>query len=311
MRTRRAAVSLLALVLAAACSGRADGPSEAQPSPDVLPGSDAGDRLLVLMDDGSVVTARPDGGGVTALARSGGVDVEIRHPVWSPDGRSVAWAELVIGDAGVRSSLVVVDPSGADRTEFPVETGTFFLQWDPTSSRIAYLGSYRGSIAIGVAERGEDGAPVATTLGVGQPFFLSWSPEGDRMLIHVGDSTLGTLDLSGELESLGDTMPGIFQAPVWLPDGRMVYASTADERQHLVVREAGRPTDLVAFDGAIEFVVSPDGERVAYRVSDGSGLGGISVVEFGSARSRVVTDVATSAFHWSPDGRHLLLMTQE
>jgi TolB protein len=256
-----------------------------------------------------VVTTGPDGGAIRSLAPGGGIDVEVRQPVWSPNGESVAWAELVRGDQGVTSRLVTIGPTGRGRTEYPVDTATFFLQWDPTSSRIAYLGNFQGSIGMGVAQRGEDGKPTAIMIGRGQPFYLSWSPEGERLLIHVGNRTLGTLDLAGNLEPLGDR-PGIFQAPVWLADGRMVYAANVEGEQSLVVRGEGPPEELVSFEGSIEFVVSPDGRRVAYRVSDG-GLGGVSVVDLRSARSRPVTELPTSAFHWSPDGRRLLLMTME
>ncbi len=115
-----------------------------------------------------------------SLAPSRGIDVEARQPVWSPDGRSVAWAELEIGDQGASSRVVTSAPDGSARTEFPVDTGTFFLEWDPTSSRIAYLGNFQGTIGMGVAGRSPDGDPVATTLGRGQPFYLSWSPEGQN-----------------------------------------------------------------------------------------------------------------------------------
>ena len=297
------------LVIAAACTGaEPEGPSAALPSAEGL-GPVSGERLLVLMDDGSVVTTSPAGDEVRSLSRSRGLDVEVRQPVWSPDGHTVAWAELVQEDEGIRSQLVTVDPTGSGRTEFPVDTATFFLQWDPTSSRIAYLGNFQGSIGMGVAERGEDGEPVARTIVRGQPFYLSWSPEGERLLIHVGTGVLATLDLEGNLDEVGDR-PGIFQAPVWLPDGRMVYAANVDGEQMLVVRGDGPPKELVSFRGVIEFVVSPDGRQVAYRVSEDA-LGGVSVVDLRSARSRRVTQAPTSAFHWSPDGSRLLLMTVE
>ena len=118
--------------------------------------------MLVLMDDGSVLTAGPDGGDVRSVVDDPGIEIEIRHPVWSPDGRSIAWAELEIGDQGARSRIVTSEPDGSARTEFPVDTGTFYLQWDPTSSRIAYLGNFQGRVGMGVTEREPGGVPVGT-----------------------------------------------------------------------------------------------------------------------------------------------------
>ena len=316
MRVRRAFASIGVAGLLVACTEGAPGGSSGTDAPartptvSPAPAPISGERLLVLMDDGSVSTVGADGGDARSLIEDPGLEVEVRHPVWSPDGRSVAWAELQIDDQGASSRIVTSDPDGSGRTEFAVETGTFFLQWDPTSSRIAYLGNFQGRVGMGVAARTSDDDPVATTLGVGQPFFLSWSPDGLQLLVHVGDETLGLLDLEGDLRPIGDE-PGIFQAPVWLADGRMIYAATSGERQALVMRDGNRRRELVAFDGSIEFTVSPHGERIAYRVDDGRGLGGVEVVDVRSSRSRAVTRSPTAAFQWSPDGRRLLLMAME
>jgi TolB protein len=307
MKPRRYAAPIAAIALAVACTGAPDGPSEALPSLGTFPGPITGDRLLVLMDDGSILTVGPDGGAEISVRDTADPDVEARQPVWSPDGGSVAWVEIGTAGPPASSTLVTSRPDGSGRREVVVDTATFFLQWDPTSSRIAYLGSFRGAIGMGVADTGADGGPVATTLGLGQPFYLSWAPEGDRLLIHVGTETLGTLDLEGNLEPLTDR-PGVFHAPVWMDDGRSVYAVQDGDRQLLVVRAEGRQRELVRFRGAIEFVVSPDGRRIAYRVDAGDDVGTVSVVEIDRARSRPVTDRPASAFHWSPDGRRLLLM---
>jgi hemoglobin len=313
MRRALGLIGVAALTVACTQGGSAQPPGTPAPSrtPSVTPdvGPIRAERLLVLMDDGNVVVVRADGGEPHRLTEfdRDAVTVEVRHPVWSPDGRSVAWAELEIGDQGARPRIVSTDPDGSRRTEFPVDTGAFFLQWDPTSSRIAYLGNFQGSVGMGVAGRAPIGDPVATTLGVGRPFYLSWAPGGLELLVHVGDATLGRLDLQGELRDLGDA-PGIFQAPVWLADGRMFYATAERDRQTLVVRDGHRLRELVEFEGAIEFVVDPRGERIAYRVDDGAGPGGVEVVDSTTARSQVVSASPTFAFQWSPDGERLLLL---
>ena len=307
---RRAALIAMAAIITACTSSAPEGPSGALPSLGTFPGPITGDRLLVLMDDGSILTVARDGGAGIRLRGEDDLDFETRQPVWSPDGASVAWVEIGTAAPPASSTLVTSRPDGSSRRDVVVDTGTFFLQWDPTSSRLAYLGSFRGAVGMGVADTGADGGPVATTLARGQPFYLAWGPEGDRLLVHVGTETLGTVDLTGALQPI-EEQPGVFHAPVWLEDGRFVYAVRDDDDQLLVVRDGGRPRELVRFRGAIEFVVSPDGDRVAYRVDAGEGFGTVSVVGIDSARSRSVSDLPTSAFHWSPDGRRLLLMTPE
>ena len=68
---------------------------------------------------------------------------------------------------------------------------------------------------------------------------------------------------------------------VWTADGQtFVYASVGAERQRLVVRgaEAENERPLVSFDELISFVVSPDGERIAFQVIGEQGVLPLSVV---------------------------------
>jgi TolB protein len=309
MKVRRRAALIAMAALVAACTRSApDGPTGALASLGAFPGRVTGD-LLVLMDDGSILTVGRDGDAAVRLRGEDDLDFETRQPVWSPDGALVAWVEIGTAAPPASSTLVTSHADGSSRREVVVDAGTFFLQWDPTSSRLAYLGSFRGVVGMGVADTGAQGGPIATTLGAGQPFYLSWAPDGDQLLIHVGTDTLGTLDLAGgPLEPI-EERPGVFHAPVWLEDGRFVYAVHDGDEQLLVVRGDGRPREIVRFRGAIEFVVSPDGSRIAYRVDVGEGFGTVSVIGIDSARTRSASDLPTSAFHWSPDGRRLLLMT--
>jgi TolB protein len=308
---RAIAATLASVAIAAsACTTPPKGAERAVASVDALPGLGGGERLLVLTEDGSVITTDPDGG-TPVMVRPGGLDdVTARQPVWSPDAGTLAWVEVGSGGPPATSRLVTARPDGSGRAEVEIDTAMFFLEWDPTSSRVAYLGSYGDAIGMGVAQRDATGRATAATLAVGRPFYLAWAPDGDHLFVHVGTESLGSVDLRGELTPVGDD-PGHFHAPVWLPDGRLVYAATEGGRQTLLIREGDRSTQLVRFRGTIEFVVSPDGRRIAYRVDTRTRLGSVSVVETGTGRSVPVTRGPVTAFQWSPDGRRLLLMTPE
>ena len=205
-----------------------------EPTPD--PGPVRAERLLVLMDDGNVVTAGTDGRDVRSLIDYPPARARGPTPGLVARRRSVAWAELEIGDQGASSRIVTTEPDGSGRTEFPVDTGAFFLQWDPTSSRIAYLGNFQGSVGMGVAGRARrgsrrDDARGRTTL---LPLLVAGGPGavGPRR-----DADPRALWISKGAPLIGDA-PGIFQAPVWLADGRMFYARLRSG-QSLVVRDGG------------------------------------------------------------------------
>ena len=70
---------------------------------------------------------------------------------------------------------------------------------------------------------------------------------------------------------------------MWLADGRMVYATASGQRAGAGGARRGRERELVSFEGSIEFVVSPHGEQIAYRVDDGTDLSGIDVIDVASA----------------------------
>lgn len=289
---------------------RSDSPTPTDPS-DVagLPG-----RLAVLDASGNLVTVNPDGSDEIVLAEVEPGGSQVRQPTWSPDGRRVAWVHVEVTDAGAASSVIAT--AGGDGTG-PSETRTavvpFYLSWDPTSSRIAYLGSpSQNDIDLGILEIA--GRSSEAPIDSGQPFYLSWAPGGDQLLVHVGEDRLERLGLDGSLTTVADR-PGTFSAPVWTADGRtFVYASVGAERQRLVVRDAEaseteRP--LVAFDELISFVVSPDGERIAFQVIEEQSVLPFSVIDVGTGETVEITDAAIAAFFWSPDGERLLYLDPE
>ena len=298
-RFRRLVPGALVLALAACTSLPYRPPSTPTP-PDVT----TSDRLIVLRADGNLASMAPDGTDVVPLTTDAGPDVVIDQPVSSPDGRYLAWVEIRSGQPG----LVTATRSGQRLQSVPMGIVPFFLQWDPTSTNIAYLGNAQTGIGMGVVENATT-TPDDVAVGGGSPFYLSWSPDGQRLLVHVGTDQLGVTDLQHGLHEVHDR-PGSFQAPVWLPDGRTVYDRLDGTKQRLVVVDGNKQRALADVTGSVAFVASPDGRRIAYRVDGGTASqDGVYVRPIDGGRPTLVTHTGAPAFFWSPAGDELLLLT--
>jgi TolB protein len=265
-----------------------------------------GSRLLVLRTDGNLVTIDPGGGSPIALTTQAGPSRIETQAVGSPNGRSIAWVEIDEGGA----SLETASRFGEHHVSLPLQFAPFYLLWDPTSSRVLYLGNAGPTIGLGVVDQAVV-QPRDIAVGGGAPLYLSWSPDGDEIVVHVGSDVLGTSDLTSPLQRI-DRAPGIFQAPVWLPDGGLVYAVRRGAGQALVIDHDGSLTTVATFGGGTVFTVDPTGTRIAYRIDRPGGTQtGVFVRPIDGGPVRTVTRRETTAFFWSPDGSSLLLMTPE
>jgi len=267
-------------------------------------------RLAILDAAGDLVTVSPSGSHEVVLAEVEPGRSEIRQPTWSPDGRSVAWVHLEITEAGALSAAVATSRGGGTTpTEARTAIVPFYLSWDPTSSRVAYLGSpSEDEIELGILE--VTGRNAGTPLDAGQPFHFSWGPEGDQLLVHVGEDRLERLGLDGSLTTVAER-PGTFSAPVWTADGRtFVYSSVDKDGQQLVARgvEEEKERQLVPYEGLIAFVVSPDGGRIAFQVLEPEDTLPLSVIDVRTGETVEITESAIASFFWSPDGERLLYL---
>jgi hypothetical protein len=131
-------------------------------------------RLAVLDADGHLVTMNPDGSDEIILDEVAPGTSQVRQPTWSPDGRSVAWVHVEVTEAGaVSASIATAGDDGTRPSMSRTEVVPFYLSWDPTSSRIAYLGAPSDTfIELGVLELADRSS--GKSLDAGQPVFFSW-----------------------------------------------------------------------------------------------------------------------------------------
>ncbi len=245
-----------------------------------LPGVQSYD-FAVSPDGQQIAWVKSNGGRanevwVTPISGVGGVRIvpppsnpyeTYRIPVWSPDGRHIAFSVMVENSdpsaAAYRSAVDVVDPTDLTRRRVTDRIGadTVAITWSPDSRYVAFLGLPDGSPspldeytpwAVFVA--GLDGTgDVQVTRDGRAAEQLRWSPDGGRLaFIALVDETawhLATIPMAGPMPSggilIGPENAGEFD---WSPDGsRLAFVETIVPYNHSQPGESAIQTIDPAF----------------------------------------------------------------
>jgi TolB protein len=271
-------------------------------------------RIVVLADDGNILTLRGDGSDLRVLTEDASADRVYRQPTWSPSGERVAWAEIVQGGTRLTAALRTARVDGGDATS--ADAGgypPFYIYWGPEGKHLTYLSNWTRGLALRLVDVAVGGSQAAT-LGLGQPLYFDWAPGERHLLTHSGGERLALLSLDGTETRLPGTS-GLFGAPQWSADGeRLLYAVQDGGAQHLILAgtDGLRQRDVLPFDGQLSFSLSPDGRKIAYSITTrpvaAASFGPLSVMDLETGEStRVSTDPALG-FFWSPDSRSLIYL---
>jgi hypothetical protein len=134
---------------------------------------------LVILDRGALRVHRRPSGPTTTLASA---DAANRQPVWSADGRLVAWSRFDRRSSDGLAKVIVADLELDERVELDVIFPAFYLHWRPDSGAIATLGEGPLGLELTVIDFSTRKSEI---LARGGPLYFDWQANGS-LLANVG-----------------------------------------------------------------------------------------------------------------------------
>ncbi|MEE9198232.1 MAG: hypothetical protein V3U26_00385 [Dehalococcoidia bacterium] len=348
-------LAVVVLLLAVGCASSSDEtptppsptvaptPTTAAPTPTVAapePQEEEGDVVDLIAYvglDSNIFTIRPDGTDqrqltfpisreTVSLLFTGQEESVFNWPTWSPDATRIAYTGFSEQGA-FPGSLYVVNARGGPSRELyqnpPDTVGRFvatrsphYIYWAPDSQRIAFLAPSSFNLTLFVIKA--DGSEQARPLANGAPSYLSWSPNGRYLLLHLLEDLL-LVDTSRDLvPSPLAPDSSAFRAPSWAPDSQSIaYIDRLNGTDGLVVG------DLTGADGEVVttidqlgvFLWSPSANHLAFTTLiprpdlPVPTYTGLNVIDTDTSERYRITEDEVVAFFWSPDGGKLAYVT--
>jgi Tol biopolymer transport system component len=282
--------------------------------------------------DVDVCLADPDSfNSVVNLTNNGSKSYD-EHPVWSPDGKKVAFVGgNPENEADRTQNIYVMEPGKGEASNIALKltfyTGNVggndinYLAWSPDGTRIAYSRTANFGAHAGVFEVASDGTTATPLMLAADGYHPSWAPDGGKIAYSTYSEQIFTVNANG-----GGTAPlpggekGV--EPAWSPDGSQIafgklISGSAYLDLHIVSAGCGASSVVVPLPYPTEYTQwidaswAPDGSRLSYRSTHDNGYGYERIVgryggvSHGMVKVQNVNMGGGRAASWSPNGQRL------
>jgi TolB protein len=294
------------------------------------------DRIAMVNLDGELEVVSPDGQSRQRLTSG---DRVFHFPAWSPDARRIA----AIGGNRHKAGVFIFDDAPDTEAVAAVHTAyessrnaPIYLYWSPDGEHVSFIATRADEQSMGLHITSASKSAMKegqrpTLVATGRPCFWDWTPDGKRILLHVGgwegnrSAQLAMIDPFGAngVNRTSVARPGLFQSPGVASSGRyraFGHVNRKNEMQLVIdpiadeVGEGRRRTTRIALrhegvaamswspvDDQLAFISPPEQVRTYY--------GPLRVMDAASGDVRVLSDDVVLAFFWSPDGRKIAYFT--